>query len=200
MKRARIILASRSTARVKMLRAAGVKFTAIPADINEERVIKKLQKQKRSPRIISKTLAQQKALAISKKNPGALVIGSDQVLTCEGRFLTKAGNAKDAANKIKSLCGKTHILTSAVCVARDGKILWSHISNAHMKARNFDDGLLKAYLAKAGPALTRSVGGMEIEGMGSWLIHYARGDFFTILGMPLLPLLGYLHDEHGILP
>lgn len=200
MKKPRIILASRSAARVNMLRAAGVKFTAIPADIDEEFIAKKLHKAKKYARIVAKILAQQKALAVSNLYPDSLVIGSDQVLTCEGKFLTKAINAKDATQKIKSLRGKIHILTSAVCVARDGKILWSHVLAAHMTARNFDDNLLKAYISKAGPALTRSVGGMELEGLGAWMTESSKGDFFTILGMPLLPLLGYLHEEHGILP
>lgn len=189
----KLVLASKSIARINMLKAAGLEFEAIPADIDES-----LEQQAGSdPQDIAQNLAAQKALAVAAKTD-ALVIGADQVLELEGEILTKAENEDQAREKLKTLRGKTHHLISAVCVAKDGKVLWQQSQTASLKMAAFDDAFLQSYLEKAGPALTRSVGAYELESLGVRLFEEVKGDYFTILGMPLLPLLTYLKNEQGL--
>lgn len=191
-----IILASKSVARQNMLRASGIDFKSIPADINEAAY----KNSGGAPEAITKELATQKALHVAAQNPEALVVGSDQILECEGALLSKAQNQNEASDKLKTLRGKTHHLISAVCVARDDKILWQTMQKAALTMHNFDNEFLENYLDKAGEALTRSVGAYELESIGVNLFETIEGDYFTILGMPLLPLLTYLRDEQGVSP
>ena len=144
------------------------------------------------------TLAHEKALQIARNAPDALVIGSDQILESEGRLLNKAANENEARNKLKNLRGKIHHLFSAVAVAKNEKILWSHTGRADLTMHDISDEFLNSYIGKAGAALTRSVGAYELESHGVNLFENIEGDYFTILGMPLLPLLTYLRREQGI--
>ena len=192
-----LILASQSVARKNMLDAAGVSYTALPADLDEDSITKNETKKGEAPQSIALTLATAKASAIAKENPDALVIGSDQILECDGKMLSKAANENQAREKLKSLRGKTHHLISAVCVAKGDSILWQAVQTANLTMHDFDDAFLDDYIKKAGIALTRSVGAYELESLGVNLFEKIEGDYFTILGMPLLPLLTYLRDEQG---
>ena len=189
-----LILASGSLARQNMLRAAGLEFETYPADIDEE-----IRQISGSPPLdIALSLACEKALHVSAKNPDTLVIGADQILQYEGKIMSKAANENEAREKLKTLRGKTHNLISAVAVAKNDKVLWKNTACAFLTMYNFDDEFLETYIEKAGAALTRSVGAYELESIGVQLFENIEGDYFTILGMPLLPLLTYLRQEHGI--
>lgn len=188
-----LILASQSVARQNMLRGAGLSFETYPADIDEA-IHKNTDA---SPQDIARKLAEEKALAVSQKFPNALIIGSDQILEFQGKLLTKAKNQEEARTKLEMLRGKTHHLYSAVAVVQNGKVLWGDVQGAFLTMHNFSDLFLQAYLKKAGEALTRSVGAYELESLGAQLFESIEGDYFTILGMPLLSLLTYLREEHG---
>lgn len=196
----KIILASASRARKDMLINAGLKFQSIPADIDETKIIESLRGQKAKPEVMAVELAQQKAKEISAKHPDAIIIGSDQILECEGQIFEKAKDEAAAKQKLKTLRGKTHRLISAVCIAHENKILWQTHDEAKLTMHDFDDAFLEEYAGAAKDDITRCVGGYAIEKSGAWLFSAIKGDYFTILGMPLLPLLDVLKDEHGCKP
>ncbi|MEM7618103.1 MAG: Maf family protein [Pseudomonadota bacterium] len=183
-----------------MLKNAGLAFEAIPSEVDEPAIVGEMEAEGYEARGIALQLAKQKALDVSQKYPDALVIGSDQTLEFKGEFITKAENANQAFEKLSRMRGSEHTLVSGVSVALGGSTLWQHIDDAYLEMRNFDDDFLRLYCDKAGDALVHCVGAYEFEGMGSWLFNSIKGDFFTILGMPLLPLLKYLHETHGIQP
>ena len=196
----RLILASQSKARKALLKNAGLRVATQPANIDEDFLTRTFLKQKKSPAYIARALAKSKALAVAQTNPGALVIGADQVLHCDGRLFSKAPNKKQALEKLGKLAGRTHHLVSAVCVARDDKILWCAHDTVSLSMKKLSSMQMRAYADKAGPALTRAVGAYELESHGAWLFDHIQGDYFTVLGLPLLPLLTYLSEEHGIEP
>lgn len=194
-----LILASQSKGRCEMLRGAGLAFEAIPAHIDERALTQDLTAIAAQSDEISVRLAAGKALALSAKHPDALVIGSDQILTFDGQILHKAGAAQEAINRLKAMQGREHYLTSAVVVARGNKVLWQHSDSAYLQMGFFDDHFWQRYQARAGAALTQAAGGYWLEDVGSWLFDEIRGQYFTILGMPLLPLLHYLRTQHNIM-
>lgn len=196
----RLILASGSAARAAMLRSAGLTFKIIPADVDEKKITAAFKTKNASPRRIAAELAAHKALAVSAQNPGALVIGSDQVLAEGGRLMGKARSKAEATKKLKMLRRKTHVLISAAAIAQNGTIIWRHADSAALTMRDFSPAMLRAYLDAAGDALTRAVGAYEAEGLGAWLFETVRGDHFTVMGMPLLPLLAHLDEIHGVRP
>ena len=196
----RLILASQSAVRHAMLQNAGLTFDIIPAAIDEKSIIEDLQKKETTPAQMALILSKEKALAVAEKNPEALVIGCDQILEMNGQIIFKANNETDAKDKLRSLRGKSHRLISAASVAKGEKILWQHSDEAILAMRDFDEEFLEKYCKKAPQALTRAVGAYELESAGSWLFSEIQGDYFTILGLPLLPLLSYLHDNHGFGP
>lgn len=183
-----------------MLRGAGLEFTAIPADLDEPRLIKSLQKAKTSPADIAETLAQEKARHVSRKMPDTYVIGSDQVLTFEGMLLGKADTEDAAIDRLRQMSGRCHDLISGVSVVKNANVLWSTHDTARLYMHQFTSDFLHAYKAQAGAALTQSTGGYWLEDLGSHLFQAIEGDYFTILGLPLLPLLTYLRTQHGISP
>lgn len=193
-----IILASKSFGRRQVLEGAGLKFTAIPAQIDERAIEERLHQIDAGNEDIALELAKEKALAVSKDSPDALIIGSDQILDCEGQALHKAANKKEALEKLQFLRGKTHSLISSVCLAHKGEILWSAIDTAHLTMHNLDDEVLLDYMEKAGEALTGCVGAYALESYGSWLFEKIEGNYFTILGLPLLPLLTELRSNQGV--
>lgn len=191
-----LILASKSHARQSMLKNAGLAFQAIPADIDEAAL--KTQNADVTPKELAALLAEEKALHISKQNTDAIVIGSDQILECEGEILSKAEDEAAAKEKLLNLRGKTHHLISAVSIAKAGQTLWQHSDIAMLTMQDFDETFLQAYCAKAGDALTHNVGAYAVEGIGVHLFESIEGDYFTILGMPLLPLLTVLRKDYGV--
>lgn len=190
-----LILASGSTARKTMMQNAGLKSKVIPAQIDEGKIIQNLQSEHYNAETITMELARQKALDISSKNLDCFVIGSDQTLVLDGQIMTKAKSKSEAIDKLKKLNGKTHILNSAVCVAKNNTIVFETLDIAQLTMRVIDDSFLHQYADQAGDTLTSCVGAYAIEGMGAWLFADIRGNHFTIMGMPLLPLLGYLRTQ-----
>ncbi len=189
-----IILASASKIRAQLLVNAGLDIEIIPADINEDEV-KRVLSSKDTPASggdVAEMLAQTKALAISQKNPGRLVIGADQTLSCGDRLFDKALDMKDAREKLLALRGKTHGLCSAIACAKDGNVVWTHSDVAYLTMREFSPEFLGKYLALLGDEVLESVGGYKLEAQGAQLFDKINGDYFTILGLPLLPLLRFL--------
>ena len=148
---------------------------------------------------IANALAVAKAKTVSERQPGCLVIGADQMLECDGEWFDKPEDMIQARAALCSLRGKTHTLRASVCVVRDGAVLWSHNEAAHMTMRSFSDDFLDGYLSTAGLRVLQSVGAYQLEGPGAQLFENIDGDYFTILGLPLLPLLRFLRKE-GSLP
>ena len=195
-----LVLASQSMARRKMLEDVGLFFSLIPADLDEEKIVRDFQAQKIAPGGIALELSQQKALKVAESKSEALVIGADQILEFEGQLLSKAKSFEEARERLKSMRGKTHKLISAVSVVKGKDVLWQSMDEAILTMHDFDDEFLEVYCARAGEALMRAVGGYELESYGAWLFSAVQGSFFTVLGLPLLPLLTYLRDEQGITP
>jgi septum formation protein len=192
-----IILASTSRARREMLAAAGVPFTVEAADVDEPAIRKTLLAagSAATPPQIADALARAKAEDVSQRHKGSLVIGGDQVLALGTELLTKAKDEATARATLKKLRGKTHELHSAVALAADGKVLWTHTGTARLKMRDFSDAFLEEYLTRAGDRIGQSVGAYELEGLGVQLFDKIEGDYFTILGLPLLPLLAELRAQ-----
>lgn len=188
-----LILASQSAARRMLLAGAGITFVAVPADIDERGL------QQRSgltaPGDIATMLAERKASHVSLRHPGRYVIGADQTLALGNRLFSKPAGREAAAEQLRQLAGRTHELHSAVVVACDGATLFSDIAVAHMTMRKLDDAAIDAYLDAAGDSVTTSVGAYQLEGLGVHLFELMEGDHFTVLGLPLLPLLKFLRSE-----
>ena len=193
----RLILASGSKARADILANAGISFDVIPADIDESAIIQAYDGH--DPGNLAAILAAEKAKAISVKYPQALVIGGDQILEHNGQVLQKAANKDAAIDKLKRLSGQMHSLISAVCVAQNSEILWKTTGHAQLHMAEMSAEEIQAYADKAGgEVLTKCVGAYELEGIGAGLFEEIDGDYFTILGMPLIPLLRYLRTRHDI--
>jgi septum formation protein len=188
-----LILASQSRARQMLLANAGISFDAVPADIDE----RALQKNSglSAPGEIASLLAREKALFVSSKNPGRYVVGADQTLALGDRLFSKPAGRAQAADQLRLLAGHTHELHSAVAVSRDGKVVFSDVSVARLTMRALTGSEIRAYLDEAGEAVTSSVGAYQLEGFGVHLFDRFEGDHFTILGLPLLPLLAFLRRE-----
>jgi septum formation protein len=186
-----LILASKSAARQAMLQNAGIEFDSVPADIDEE----KIQLAGGDPGDISKRLADEKALYVSKDNNNSYIIGSDQVLSMNNKIYAKAKDIAEAKERLAEFSGQSHILYSSVSVAKEGKILFCHTNSATLIMKELSADKINDYCAKAGDVLTRCVGCYAIEGHGIRLFKAIDGDYFTILGMPLLPLISYLETE-----
>jgi septum formation protein len=195
----RLILASGSASRKRLLMNAGLTFDVVPADVNEDEITAAMMSESDCVEAadIAANLAAEKAIAISQRHDGAYVIGSDQVLALGRRFIAKAATAKEARQTLVTLRGREHELVSAVAVARHGDVLWHGVDSATMSMRAFSDQALDAYLTQAGDAILGSVGCYHYEGLGVQLFDRVEGDHFTIQGLPLLPLLAFLR-ERGI--
>ena len=195
-----IVLASASSARRSLLEAAGVAFTVEVAAIDEEAVKQGLRQDAASPARVAETLAELKAVRVAARHPGTLVIGADQMLDCDGLWFDKPRTLDEARQQLTMLRHRTHRLTSAVVAVRDGHRVWAHTEPARLSMRNFTDSVLDAYLAQIGEAALASVGAYQLEGWGAQLFSAVEGDFFTVLGLPLLPLLGFLRENGELIP
>ena len=193
-----VILASASQARARMLEAAGVSLESMVARVDEASVKEAMLAENAPPRNIADRLAELKAIKISAKHPEALVIGADQVLVCEGKLYDKPDTHDAARLQLSELKGKTHELLSACVICEGARPVWRHIGRAQLTARDFSDGFLNTYIEQAGDALLSSVGAYQLESVGAQLFSQVKGDYFTVLGLPLLEVLGYLRAR-GVL-
>lgn len=192
----KFILASKSASRRAMLDAAGVTYESIPADIDERAVEAGLVGA--APSEVAEALSVAKAAAVAASYPGALVLGSDSLVVCKGRRFDKPKSRDEAAEHLRFFSGSVMELHSAAALVRDGGCLWSHASLARLHVRDLSDAFIEHYLTLEWPAIGYTVGAFRIEGPGVQLFEAIEGDQFTVLGMPLLPLLGALREE-GVL-
>jgi len=189
-----LILASQSRARKILLAGAGIEFEAIPSDI-DEREIQQTSKVS-APGEVAALLAREKALWVAQRRGGHYVIGADQTLALGERLFNKPADRKQALAQLMMLAGRSHELHSAVAVAQDGKILFQHVAVARLTMRRMSEADIASYLDAAGDVVTSSVGAYQLEGLGVHLFERIEGDHFTILGLPLLPLLDFLRSQH----
>jgi septum formation protein len=192
-----VTLASKSSARAALLAGAGVRFDTVGSGVDETSVKDGLLAEGAPPRDVADILAELKATRVSGRRPG-LVIGSDQTLELDGALIDKAETLDEARARLISLRGRIHLLHSAVVVARDGAPIWREVKTARMSMRSFSDAWLDGYLAREGEHLLGSVGCYRLEAEGVQLFDRIDGDYFTILGLPLLGLLDLLRN-HGAL-
>jgi septum formation protein len=193
-----IILASASHSRRRLLEAAGVTFRAVPPGVDETAIKRNHARLAIGFDALAVQLARQKALAVAGQYPGSLVIGADQVLVFNDQAFDKPVSVESARRQLLALRGRTHCLETAVACAKDQVILWSHIATARLSMRDFSPEYLTSYLATEGNSVTETVGGYKIEGHGIQLFSDIDGDYFTILGLPLLPLLEFLRAQGAI--
>jgi septum formation protein len=188
-----LILASQSRARQALLTQAGIDFKAVPAEL-DERALQQTSGLS-APGEIAAHLARAKALAVSSRQPGGYVVGADQTLALGTRLFSKPAGRAQAAEQLRALAGRSHELYSAVAVARDREILFEGVATARMTMRRLGEAEIETYLDQAGEMVSTSVGAYQLEGLGVHLFERIEGDHFTILGLPLLPLLAFLRSE-----
>lgn len=190
----KIILASKSTHRAEILRNAGIEFTISAADIDEREIEQPLLEAGLGGEDIAEVLAISKANSVSEKFLDAYVLGCDQTLSLEGALLHKPEDMEAARRRLLALSGKTHQLNSAVSIIRNGETLWSYVEVCQVTFRKLDPGFIGRHLAMAGEKVLSSVGAYQIEGHGVQLFEKVEGDFFSIIGLPILPLLAKLRE------
>ena len=190
-----LLLASASPTRRRLLERAGVPHRAEPARIDEEALRAGMAAEGLSPRDQADALAEAKARKVAQKQPEALVLGADQVLALGSRVFGKAANLGAAAEDLAALAGQVHVLYSALVLYQGGAPIWRHVGAARMAMRPLSAAFIAGYLARNTEAATQSVGAYQIEGEGIQLFSAIEGDYFTVLGLPLLPLVNYLQDR-----
>jgi len=191
-----LVLASASASRAALLKAAGVTFITDPADLDEDALMAKLRGA--DAQTVASALAQQKALHVSARHPGAVVLGGDSVIGFGGDHLSKCTSLAEAKALLRRLSGQAHLLVSAAALAKDGALLWTHAIPCRMTMRDLGLQFLDDYIAAEGPAILSSVGCYHFEGRGAQLFDRVEGDYFSVLGLPLLPVLAALRKE-GVL-
>ena len=194
-----LILASGSAVRARLLASAGVPFDVVPARVDEDAVKNALLAQNTPMRGIADALAELKAVRVSGSRPDTLVLGGDQVLVFENELVSKSVNIPEARTLLHKLRGGKHQLISAVVLAKDTVPIWRHVDNSTLTMRDFSNEFLEDYLAREGEAALEAVGCYHLEGAGTQLFASIAGDYFSVLGLPLLPILAALR-EHGVLP
>ncbi len=196
-----LILASGSAVRRKLLTDAGLAFTAEDSRVDEDAIKAGFAGSDRNAEEetdeLALKLAEAKALAVSAKNEGALVVGADQILSCEGRRYDKPKSMEEARANLLAFRGRPHILHSGLVLVKDGGAVWNLTARATLTMREFSEEFLDSYLAEAGERVMKSVGCYQLEGPGVQLFEKIEGDYFSILGLPLLPLLDELR-RHGV--
>ena len=193
-----LILASQSPFRRMLMENAGLAFSAEAAAIDERAVEAALSERNPTPPEVAAALAVEKAQGVAGRNPGALVIGSDQTLSLEGRVFHKPADMAEAKSHLLSMSGRTHELNCGVALVRDGETLWNHVSIARLTMRSLSEDFVDRHLARVGTRVLASVGAYQLEGEGVQLFERIDGDYFTILGLPLLPLLAKLRNLGAI--
>ena len=194
----RLVLASASVARRKLLADAGVEFLVEPAHIDERGLRAKLAADGADAGRCALALAEAKAVTVSSRHPDALIIGADQILVCENRWFDKPAHLGEARRQLMALRGRSHVLETAVCAVRNGERLWQAKSDPRLTMRWFRDGFLDDYLAVEGEAILGSVGAYRLEGRGVQLFEWIDGDYFAVLGLPLLELLRFLRGRGSL--
>lgn len=192
-----LCLASASPVRAQILKSAGVDFEIDPADIDEGATKATYREAPGRPSLAA-ILAEKKALRVARRRPRNLVLGADQTLSCDGVAFDKPVDLAAARETLRQLRGRRHTLTAAVCFARGETALWQHQSEATLEMRAFSDSYLDQYLAAAGTSILTSVGAYRLESHGAQLFSAVEGDYFTVLGLPLIPVLTFLRRE-GVL-
>ena len=188
-----LVLASRSDIRGKILAAAGLRFEIRPSQVDERAI--EARSGVSDTAAVARYLARAKADAVAASLPGRVVLGADQTLARGNTRFSKPAGRTEAAEQLRALRGRTHELHSALALVRDGTAMFACVDTARLTMRNFSDGFLNDYLDMAGDAATKSVGGYQLEGIGIHLFEKVEGDYFTILGLPLLPLLAFLRQN-----
>ncbi|MGE0238954.1 MAG: nucleoside triphosphate pyrophosphatase [Parvibaculaceae bacterium] len=192
----RLVLASTSRIRGELLAKAGIAFEAVHPDVDEGAL--KAAAGDLSPGDLAQSLAAAKAVSVTNRSPGSLVIGADQVLNFQGKAFDKPGSREEARRHLVRLRGQPHMLETAICCAKADAVVWRHLGRATLTMRTFSDAFLDNYLDRMGPEITTSVGGYKLEGLGAQLFESIQGDYFTILGLPLLPLLDFLRRQDAL--
>jgi septum formation protein len=192
----RLVLASTSRIRSELLTKAGVPFETLRPEVDEDAL--KASAKGLSPGDLARSLAAAKAVSVANRLPGLLVIGADQVLNLEGKVFDKPGSREEARQQLLQLRGRAHILETAVCCAKAGDVVWQHLGRATLTMRLFSESFLDDYLSRMGSQIMTSVGAYKLEGLGAQLFATIDGDYFTILGLPLLPLLDFLRRNEAL--
>lgn len=187
-----LILASGSSIRAQMLQQAAVDFTVQVARVDEEAVKRALLAEEAPPRDIADALAELKARKVSDKHPGAMVLGCDQVLDFEGQLLSKPESPEQALAQLRDMRGKRHMLLSAVVIYKDGQPLWRHVGQVRLRMKASSDAYLRGYVDRNWDSIRHAVGAYKLEEEGVRLFSTIDGDYFNVLGMPLMELLNYL--------
>jgi len=194
----KLILASSSPFRRMLMESAGLTFEAHAAQIDERAIEAPLEKSGATPDKVALVLAEAKAEYVSRRFSTALIIGSDQTMSLGSQVFHKPEDMTDAANHLRMLAGKTHRLNSAIAIVRSGEVLWRHVAHAELTMRPLTDDFIVRYLKRVGAKALASVGAYQLEGEGIQLFEKIDGDYFTILGLPMLPLLAKLRELEAI--
>ncbi len=195
-----VVLASASAVRTRLLTAAGVPHDIVPANIDEAEVRDRLLAEDATHASIAEVLAELKAQHVATDMAAdRIVLGADQVLSCEGELFEKPVGLEGVRGHLKRLMGKEHTLHAAVCAVRGGDVVWHHNSSARLRMRTLGEDFIEHYVETAGASACQSVGAYEMEGMGPHLFSEIDGDFYDILGLPLLPVLEFLRNEDVVM-
>jgi septum formation protein len=191
-----IILASTSASRQRLLSAAGVCFEAVAPHVDEAALSATLLAEGSTPPMVADALAEAKAVTVSRRCPGKLVLGSDSVLSfADNQMLDKAKSLAEVAHHLRLLSGQTHQLISAAVIAQDGLVLWQTLDTSLLTMRVLSEDFIADYVTQVGQHVIGSVGAYHLEGLGAQLFTQISGDYFSILGLPLLPVLDYLRQQ-----